>query len=93
MEWRSVTVVRRACTAGRLIACAGLITAAAIMLRVISNPAALGPWAAALLLVTVFIAFLADRFLASVMDHVDRFEAAGIRSESSARPSELREAA
>jgi hypothetical protein len=66
--------LRRAATAGRLLACGGLLIAAAIMLRVGREPSALGTGTAITIMLTIFVAFLADRFLTSVLDRLDRFD-------------------
>ncbi|HLO39523.1 MAG TPA: hypothetical protein VK176_00760 [Phycisphaerales bacterium] len=90
----STQALRRAATAGRLLACSALLIAAAIMLRVGREPSILGTGAAITLLLTVFLAFLADRFLTSVLDRVDRFDvhqpAATVPQDS---PADLKDAA
>ena len=86
--------MRRVSTAGRLLAVGGLLIALAIMLRVGRDPSVLSTAVATSLLVTIFVAFLADRFLASVLDHIDRYDAGTVSSvPSQTQPSSLRDAA
>ncbi|GMV24950.1 MAG: hypothetical protein AMXMBFR58_09810 [Phycisphaerae bacterium] len=92
MATQHLNLLRRACTAGRLLGIAGLLCAAAIMLSVFNQPAALSGWAAGAVFGVILLAFLADRLLTSVLDRVDRFEHAQLESRVSA-DQHLRDAA
>lgn len=93
MNLPSAHDIRRVCTAGRLLASGGLVISAAIMLRVGGDPSTLSTGVAIALLATIFLAFLADRFLASILDRVDRYDARAASPAPLADRADLRDAA
>ncbi len=78
MFQHSASRVREICTIGRVSAVIGMAIACGAMIRVFDHPARLGGWAALLTLGVILLAFIADRFLCSVMDRLDRFEAGNV---------------
>ncbi|MCC6425365.1 MAG: hypothetical protein IT435_00960 [Phycisphaerales bacterium] len=85
--------IRTVCTVGRLLAVVGLLLAAATMARAIADPARMSTLTAGAVLGVIFLAFLADRFLGSVMDRIDRFNPGSATGQPTADATELRDAA